>query len=198
MKQTIFFIVSVIVFIGCEAEKKNETKTNEVSSSSNFVESNVASQRGTISETVTEQTLKMVALPVIKNGDCPGFYISPRNKYCIPVEGAPAIHPRQRGLPCPSGWSPQFAYCVAGPNAAAIIPQISACPVGWSPQHSYCVAGNNAPALIFRIRGFPCPPRWSPEQRYCVAGPDAPSAVYKRKDYYCPLGWFEQNEYCIK
>lgn len=198
MKQTIFFIVSVIVFIGCEAEKKNETKTNEVSSSSNFVESNVASQRGTISETVTEQTLKMVALPVIKNGDCPGFYISPRNKYCIPVEGAPAIYPRKRGFPCPSGWSPQFSYCVAGPNAAAIISQSSACPEGWSPQHNYCVAGNNARELIPSIKGRGCPPGWSPELRYCKAGQDAPSVVHKRKDYYCPLGWSEQNQYCLK
>ncbi len=133
MKQIIFFIVSVIVFIGCEAEKKKVTKISEASSSSNLVESNVA-------RTATVQTLIMVAVPVIKNGDCPGFYISPRNKYCIPVEGAPAIYPRQRGFPCPSGWSPQFSYCVAGPNAAAIISQSSACPEGWSPQHNYCLA----------------------------------------------------------
>ncbi len=198
MKQIIFFIVSVIVFIGCEAEKKKVTKISGASSSSNFVESNVANQRGTISETATVQTLKMVAVPVIKNGDCPGFYISPRNKYCIPVEGAPAIYPRQRGFPCPSGWSPQFSYCVAGPNAAAIISQSSACPEGWSPQHKYCLAGKNATAIISRNRGFPCPPGWSPEHRYCVASPDATSVVHKRKDYYCPLGWSEQNEYCLK
>jgi len=46
MKQIIFFIVSVIVFIGCEAEKKKVTKISGASSSSNLVESNVASQRG--------------------------------------------------------------------------------------------------------------------------------------------------------
>ena len=150
MGKIFFFIVSVIVFIGCEAEEKKDTKTNKTFSSSNFVESNLASQRGAISETVTEQSLKIVAVPVIKDGDCPDFYISPSNKYCIPLEGAPAIHPRQIGLPCPSGWSPQFSYCTAGPNAAVIISQISVCPFGWSPQHSYCVAGNNAPALIIR------------------------------------------------
>ena len=81
MEQIIFFIVSVIVFIGCEAEGKKVTKISGESSSSNLVESDVASQRGTISETATVQTLKMVAVPVIKNGDCPGFYISPSNKY---------------------------------------------------------------------------------------------------------------------
>jgi len=42
MKQIIFFIVSVIVFIGCEAEKKKVTKISGASSSSNLVESNVA------------------------------------------------------------------------------------------------------------------------------------------------------------
>jgi len=41
MKQIIFFIVSVIVFIGCEAEKKKVTKISGESSSSNLVESNV-------------------------------------------------------------------------------------------------------------------------------------------------------------
>ena len=59
MKQVIIFIVSVIVFIGCEAEKKTVTKISGASSSSNLVESNVASQRGTISETATVQTLKI-------------------------------------------------------------------------------------------------------------------------------------------
>ena len=37
MKQIIFFIVSVIVFIGCEAEEKKVTKISGESSSSNLV-----------------------------------------------------------------------------------------------------------------------------------------------------------------
>ena len=198
MKQIFLFIVSVIVFIGCEAEKQSGTNVGGESSTANVEDDMVTNRSSAVRGATTVQTLKMVAAPVIKNGACPAGYFSPRNKYCVPADGAQSIYPRERNYPCPSSWSPQNRYCLASPNATAIISQISACPSGWSPQQKYCVAGNNATALISRMRGYPCPPGWSPEQSYCVAGPDAPSVVHKRKDYYCPLGWSEQNEYCLK
>jgi len=199
MKKLILIIISAIIFLGCETDQESGTKLSQgdttSSINSNKVENSAEAQ---VSGRELSQSLKAVAVPVIKKGNCPDFYISPRGKYCIPVEGAPAIYPRQRNFPCPSGWSQQFKYCVAAIDAAAIISQISACPEGWSSQHSYCVAGNGASSAISRNRGYACPPGWSPENGYCVAGQDAPAVINKQKNNHCPFGWFEQNEYCIK
>ena len=199
MKQLILIIISAIVFLGCETDQESGTKLSQGDTTSSINSNKVEnSAEVAVSGRELSQSLKAVAVPVIKKGNCPGFYISPSGKYCIPVEGAPAIYPRQRNFLCPSGWSQQFEYCVAAIDAAAIISQISACPAGWSPNQKYCVAGSNAPALIPRIRRYPCPPGWSPEHNYCVAGNDSPSVVHKRKDYSCPLGWSELNGYCLK
>ena len=199
MKQLILIIISAIIFLGCETDQESGTKLSQgdttSSINSNDVENSAEAQ---VSGRELSQSLKAVAVPVIKKGNCPDFYISPRGKYCIPAEGAPAIYPRQRNLPCPSGWSQQFEYCVADTDAAAIILQISACPEGWLSQQSYCVAGKGASSAISRNRGYLCPPGWSTENGYCVAGEGAPAVINKLKNYYCPLGWFEQNEYCIK
>ena len=198
MKQIILIIVSVIVFLGCEADKKRGANVGEENSTANVGDDMVTNRSSAVREATTGEILKLVTVPVIKNGPCPAGYFSPRNKYCVPTEGAPAIIPKQRGFSCPSDWFTQSEYCVASPNAAVNISQISACPAGWSANQRYCVAESNASALISRIRGYPCPPGWSPEHSYCVAGHDSPSVVHKRKDYPCPLGWSEQNEYCLK
>ena len=199
MKQLILIIISAIVFLGCETDQESGTKISKVdttsSINSNKVENSAEVQ---VSGRELSQSLKAVTVPVIKKGNCPGFYISPRGKYCIPVESASAIYPRQRNFPCPSGWSQQLEYCVAAIDAAAIISQISACPEGWSSQHSYCIAGKGASSAILRNRGNVCPPGWSPENGYCVAGQNSSAVFNKLKNYHCPLGWFEQNEYCIK
>ena len=198
MKQIILIIVSVIVFLGCEADKKRGANVGEEISTTNVGDDLVTNRSSAVREAITGKTLKMVTVPVIKNGPCPAGYFSPRNKYCVPTEGAPAAIPKKRGSPCPSDWFRQSEYCVASPNAVAIISQISACPAGWSPNQEYCIAGSNVTASISRIRGFPCPPGWSPEHSYCVAGHDSPLVVHKRKDYSCPLGWSELNGYCLK
>ena len=199
MKQLILIIISAIVFLGCESDQESGTKLSQGDATSSINSNKVEnSAEVAVSGRELSQSLKAVAVPVIKKGNCPGIYISPSGKYCIPVEGAPAIYPRQRNFPCPSGWSQQFKYCVAAIDAVAIISQISACPEGWSSQHSYCVAGNGASSAISRNRGYACPPGWSPENGYCVAGQDAPAVINKLKNNHCPLGWFEQNEYCIK
>jgi len=199
MRQLIFIIISTIVFLGCETDQESGTKFSQGDTTSSINNNKVEnSPEAQISGRKVSQSLKAVAVPVIKKGNCPGFYISPRGKYCIPVEGAPAIYPRQRNFPCPEGWSSQSSYCLAGPNAAAIISQISACPKGWSSQHSFCVAGKGASSAISRNRGNACPPGWSPENGYCVADQNAPAVIDKLKNYHCPLGWFEQIEYCIK
>ena len=199
MKQFILIIISAIVLLGCEADQESGTKLSQGDTTSGININKVEnSAKVAVSGRELSQFLKAFAVPVIKKGNCPGSYISPRGKYCIPAEGAPAIYPRQRNLPCPSGWSQQFEYCVADTDAAAIILQISACPEGWLSQQSYCVAGKGASSAISRNRGYVCPPGWSPENGYCVAGEGAPAVINKLKNYYCPLGWFEQNEYCIK
>ena len=199
MKQLILIIISAIVFLGCETDQESGTKFSQGDTTSSINSNKVAnSAEAQVSGRELSQSLKAVAVPVIKNGNCPGFYISPRGKYCIPVQGAPAIYPRQINIPCPSGWSQQFEYCVATTDAAAIISQISACPEGWSSQHSFCVAGKGASSAISRNRRNACPPGWSAENGYCVAGQNAPTVFDKLKNYQCPLGWFEQSEYCIK
>ena len=199
MKQLILITISAIVFLGCEADQESGTKISKVdttsSINSNKVENSAEAQ---VSGRELSQSFKAVTVPVIKKGNCPGFYISPRGKYCIPVEGAPAIYPRQRNFPCPSGWSHQFEYCVAAIDSDAIISQVSACPEGWSSQHSYCIAGKGASSAILRNRGNVCPPGWSHENGYCVAGQNSTTVFNKLKNYHCPLGWFEQSEYCIK
>jgi len=199
MKQLILIITSAIIFFGCEADQESGTNLSQGDTTSrinsNEVENSAEAQ---VSGRELSQSLNAVAVPVIKKGNCPGFYISPRGKYCIPVEGAPAIYPRQRNFPCPHGWSRQFEYCVAAIDADAIISQISACPESWSSQHSYCVAGKGASSAISRNRGNACPPGWLPEKAYCVAGQNAPKFINKIKNNLCPLGWFEQSEYCIK
>jgi len=199
MRQLILIIISAIVFLGCEADQESGTKLGQGDTSSNINTNKVEnSAEAQVSGREVSQSLKAVAVPVIKKGNCPGFYISPRGKYCIPVEGAPAIYPRQRNFPCPLGWSSQSSYCLAGPNSAAIISQISVCPEGWSSQHGFCVAGKGASSVISRNRGNACPPGWLPEKAYCVAGQNAPAFINKLKNNHCPLGWFEQIEYCIK
>ena len=199
MKQLILIIISAIVFLGCEADQESGIKLSQGDTASSINSNKVEnSAEAKTSGRELSQSLKAVAVPVIKKGNCPGFYISPRGKYCIPAEGAPAIYPRQRNFPCPSGWSHQFEYCVAAIDSDAIIPQVSACPEGWSSQHSYCIAGKGASSAILRNRGNSCPPGWSPENGYCVAGQNSPAVVNKLKNYHCPLGWFEQSEYCIK
>ncbi len=199
MKQLILITISAIVFLGCEADQEKGTKLSRGNTASSINSNKVEnSAEAKVSGRELSQSLKAVAVPVIKKGNCPGFYISPRGKYCIPVEGATAIYPRQRNFPCPSGWSQQLEYCVAAIDSAASIPQVSACPEGWSSQHSYCVAGKGASSAILRNRGNACPPGWSPENGYCVAGQNSSAVFNKLKNYHCPLGWFEQNEYCIK
>ena len=199
MKQLILITISAIVFLGCEADQEKGTKLSQGNTASSINSNKVEnSAEAKVSSRELLQSLKAVAVPVIKKGNCPGFYISPRGKYCIPVEGAPAIYPRQRNFPCPSGWSQQLEYCVAAIDSAASIPQVSACPEGWSSQHSYCVAGKGASSAILRNRGNACPPGWSPENGYCVAGQNSSAVFNKLKNYHCPLGWFEQSEYCIK
>jgi len=199
MKQLILIIFSAIVFLGCEGDQKSGTNLSRGDTTANINSNEVENSAETqVSGRELSQSLKAVAIPVIKKGNCPGLYISPRGKYCIPLEGAPAIYPRQRNLTCPSGWSQQFEYCVAATDSAAIISQISECPEGWSSQHSFCVAGKDASLAISRNLRNACPPGWSPENGYCLAGQHAPAVFNKLKNYQCPLGWFEQSEYCIK
>ena len=197
MKQIILIVLSLIIFLGCEAEENKGTNKGGQNTTANIEKDIVTNRSTSFSEVTTGKNLQIIAVPVIKNGMCPAKYFSPRNKYCIPVDGAPVIYPRERNYPCPFGWSPQNKYCVASPNAKAIISQISACPSGWSLQHKYCQSGSYSSSLISRIRGYPCPSGWSADNNYCIGGTDAPLALSKRKDLPCPLGWGEQNGYCL-
>ena len=40
---------------------------------------------------------------------------------------------------CPSGWSSQYKYCVAGSSAKGIMAKVGSCPSGWSSSYNYCV-----------------------------------------------------------
>ena len=74
------------------------------------------------------------------------------------------------------------------------------CPLGWSEKGSWCVAEPNAPAILSDGEGNPCPSGWTKEKRFCVAGPNAPSAVLMNPTVInsCPPGWTKHAKFCIK
>jgi prepilin-type N-terminal cleavage/methylation domain-containing protein len=74
------------------------------------------------------------------------------------------------------------------------------CPLGWSEKGSWCVAEPNAPAILSDGEGNPCPSGWTKEKRFCVEGPNAPSAVLMNPTVSnsCPPGWTKHAKFCIK
>ena len=68
---------------------------------------------------------------------------------------------------CPSGWTKELHFCVAGPEARPIVETKRGCPSGWTKELHFCVAENsNARPIVQTKRG--CPSGWTKELNFCI------------------------------
>ena len=105
----------------------------------------------------------------------------------------PTIVQTKRG--CPSGWSKELHFCVAGPDARPIVQTKSGCPSGWSKELHFCVAeDSNSPTIVQTKRG--CPSGWTKELHFCVEEePNSPEIVQTKSG--CPSGWSKELHFCV-